>query len=98
MARGEDFDIILCDPPFYSVSLSQLFSALRTLSRNDFRQTLMVSYLRRRASVVLGTFAKFELQPTGYLPGYQTVQSVPRNEVEFFSNLSDNYVARLNSA
>jgi hypothetical protein len=84
---GEEFDLILCDPPFFGVSLSQLFSALRLLSQNDYRQPLLVSYLVRRSSNVLGTFASFGLQPTGYHPGYQTVQKIGRNDVEFYGNI-----------
>jgi hypothetical protein len=84
---GEEFGLILCDPPFYNVSLSQLFAAIRMLSRNDFTQPLLVSYLARRASNVIGTFARFGLQPTGYRPGYQTVRKLQRNDVEFFGNV-----------
>lgn len=92
---GEEFGLILCDPPFFSVSLSQLFTALRMLSRNDYRQPLLVSYLSRRASSVLGTFANFGLEPTGYFPGYQTVQSAARNDIEFFGNLGPELHHRL---
>ena len=38
---GEEFGIILCDPPFFNVSLSQLFAALRLLSRNRYEQPLL---------------------------------------------------------
>ena len=94
----EEFDVILCDPPFYSISLSRLFKALRTLGRNDFRQRLMVSYLTRREAAVLGTFRKFGLVPTGYFPEYQTVQHVPRNEIQFYANLPPSEVEVLNAA
>jgi hypothetical protein len=57
------------------------------LSRNDYRQPLLVSYLVRRSSNLLGTFARFDLQPTGYHPGYQTVQKIGRNDVEFYGNI-----------
>ena len=92
---GEVYGVIVCDPPFYNVSLSRLFAALRTLSRNDFAQPLLVSYLRRRSAAVLGTFQPFGLEPTGYLPGYQTVEPVERNEIEFFSNLSPDDLTEL---
>lgn len=92
---GEAFDLILCDPPFYNVSLSRLFAALRLLSRNDFSQRLMVSYLVRRSSAVLGTFARFGLTPSGYRPQYKTVKKVDRNEIEFFTNLEPELVAKL---
>lgn len=82
-----EFDIIVCDPPFFNVSLSQLFAALRLLSHNRFEQPLLISYLQRRSAAILGAFARFGLQPTGYLPSYQTVQVVERNVIEFFGNL-----------
>ncbi len=84
---GEAFGLIVCDPPFFGVPLSQLFTALRLLSRYDYRQPLLVSYLVRRGSNLRGTFARFGLEPTGYRPGYQTVQAVARNAIEFFSNV-----------
>src|SRR5215213_2315981 len=85
---GEEYGLIVCDPPFFNVSLAQLFAAIRMLSRNDYTQPLLVSYLARRASNVLGTFARFNLAPTGYRPRYQTVQDQDaRNAVEFFANV-----------
>lgn len=92
---GEQFGLILCDPPFFGVSLSQLFTALRLLSLNNYEQPLLVSYLSRRASSILGTFASFGLEPTGYFPGYQTLQKVERNEIEFFGNLGPELHQRL---
>jgi len=83
----EEFDILLCDPPFFGVSLSRLFRALRLLARNRFDHPLLVSYLRRRSAAVLGTFAPFGLEPTGFRPGYLTVQPEERNDVEFYGNL-----------
>lgn len=85
---GEEFGLIICDPPFFNVSLSQLFTALRLLSRNDYDQPLLISYLTRRSSSILGTFARFNLKPTGYHPTYQTVQGASRNDIEFFGNVA----------
>jgi len=86
--------VILCDPPFFNVSLSRLFTALRTLARNDFSQPLLVSYLVRRARNVIGTFAPFGLAPTGLHPEYVTVVNCDRNDIEFFSNLPEEKVPR----
>jgi len=85
----ETFDIIICDPPFFKVSLSQLFRAVRTLSHHDFAQPLLLCYLSRRAANVRGTFAPFGIEPTGFFPTYRTVQKLARNEIEFFSNAPD---------
>lgn len=92
---GEEFGIILCDPPFFNVSLSQLFAALRLLSRGNYEQPLLISYLSRRAVSLRGTFARYNLAPTGYCPRYQTVQALSRNDVEFFGNLSPELHAEL---
>ena len=86
---GEVFGLIICDPPFFKVSLSQLFSAIRILSRYGYNQPLLISYLRRRERNLVGTFARFNLAPTGYCPSYQTVRASERNDIEFFGNLDE---------
>jgi hypothetical protein len=48
----------------------------------------LLSYLTRRAGNITGTFANFLLQATGYRPGYQTVQRIERNEIEFYGNVT----------
>lgn len=80
-----EFDIILCDPPFNIVSLSQLFKVLKVLS-TGYDQEMVVSHLKRRSNDVVATFAPFNLQPTNYHPQYQIPQH-PTN-VEFFGNVS----------
>lgn len=91
----EQFDLIICDPPFYNASLSQLFTAVRQLAHFNYAQPLMLAYLQRRATNVLGTFNKFNLSATGYFPQYQTVQDIERNKIEFFSNLDDSRINNL---
>lgn len=80
------FDVIFCDPPFFNVSLSQLFAAIRMLAHFDFNQQLMVSYLKRRQNALLGTFGPFNLEATDWSPQYRTVQPCEKNEIEFFAN------------
>lgn len=92
---GEEFGLIVCDPPFFNLSLAQLFKALRLLSRNEYQQPMLVSYLSRRAASLTGTFIRFGLEATGYRPSYQTVQKIARNEIEFFGNLGGNLHRKL---
>lgn len=40
--RAEQFGVIVCDPPFWSVSLSQLFGAIRLLAHHDWQQPLAI--------------------------------------------------------
>jgi hypothetical protein len=94
----ETFDLIICDPPFFRVSLSQLFTAIRTLSHFDYAQPLLVSYLTRRGANLMGTFSRFGLAPTGFRPTYQTVDTRGRNAIEFYGNLGEAAHARLREA
>ncbi len=82
----QEFDVILCDPPFFKVSLSQLFDAIRMLSHHNWSQRILLAFLQRRAKAVEGTFAKFGLQGTGHIAGYRTVQVSSKNVIEIFAN------------
>jgi hypothetical protein len=86
---NKTYDIIFCDPPFFNVSLSQLFKAIRMLSQNNFEQKLMLSYLSRRTGAITGSFHLFNLQPIGYFPTYVTVKKTEKNLIEFFSNIDE---------
>ena len=94
---GIEFDLIICDPPFFNLSLSQLFTAIRTLACNRFEQSLLLFYLQRRGQAVTQSFARFGLTRTGYCPGYQTVQNVDRNVVEMFGNVPSERLAGLSA-
>lgn len=83
---GRTFGIIVCDPPFFGLSLKQLYAAVRTVAANDVTRPLLLCYLRRRADACLRAFEPFALQPTGALAGYETVDPSAKNEVEFFAN------------
>ena len=85
----QKFDIIICDPPFFKVSLSQLFKAIRILSHYDLDQKLLISYLHRRDNAIIGTFAPFKLEPTGFYPSYVTIKKAEKNKIEFFGNLGN---------
>ena len=82
----EDFDLIVCDPPFFTVSLSQLFTAIRLLCQFDLSRKVMISYPVRRERAILGTFAPFALHATSYRPGYLTVQQCEKNDIAFYAN------------
>lgn len=91
----ESFDLIVCDPPFFNASLSDLFRAIRLLAGFDFTKPLLLCYLRRRAAAITGTFAPFGVSRTGLVAEYRTVDASERNVIEFFSNLPPARVDRL---
>jgi hypothetical protein len=83
----EKYGIILCDPPFWKVKLSQLFRAVRILSGYDYRQPLLFCYLQRRSDALLSCFAQFGLSPTGCRVSYLTIPEGEKTEVRLYSNL-----------
>jgi len=92
---GASYGLILCDPPFFTVSLSALFRALRAIAGFDRSQPLLVSYLERREAALLRAFAPFGLAATGYAPAYLTVPGDDRNRIAFYGNLGAEAHARL---
>lgn len=82
---GEKYGIILCDPPFNKVKLSQLFDAVRALS-SGWEQPLGITYMKSREGALLGTFAKFNLQATGYNASYITIKQAEHNVVTLYSS------------
>ena len=83
---AETFGVIFCDPPFFTVSLSQLFRAIRMLAGHDFRTPVALTYLSRRGVAAVSVFEPFNVRPTGYRPEYLTVQNEGRNSIEVFAN------------
>ncbi len=91
---GTKFGIIICDPPFLSISLPQLFEVISLLSLSNYSQPLLINYLASRATAITHTFAPFALRPTGYKPGYSTIQNMGRNTMEFFGNVGPEHTLR----
>ena len=83
---NENFGVIFCDPPFWSVSLRELLAAIRVLARYDSSQNLAICFPTRRAAALLRVFAEFGLKPSGFFPKYRSVEDTARNEIEFFAN------------
>lgn len=86
---GWNFDLIVCDPPFFSVPLHNLLRSIYTISKYNYRIKLLISYVKRREEQLLQTFEKYNLKPTGFHPEYDTVQNSGRNEIEFYSNIEN---------
>ena len=94
--RDGRFGLIVCDPPFWKVSLSQLFAAVRVLAHHDWEQPLLFCYPQRRGTSLCGTFARFGLAPLpSWRAGYRTLPEAKREGkwaregIIFFSNVRE---------
>jgi hypothetical protein len=82
-------DLILCDPPFFGVSLGELFLSIRLLARFDTTTPVAVSYLSRRAAAITAALRPFGVEATAYRPAYVSVENAGRTEIELFANFAD---------
>jgi len=85
----ERFGALFCDPPFWIVSLSQLFAAVRLIAQHDFSLPFAICYPSRRGANLCATFHSFGLKTTSFFPTYRTVStSEERGKIEFFANFA----------
>lgn len=83
---SERFDLIVCDPPFSRVRLSQLFVALRTLVQGDFTTRLVLCHLERRQHDIQGALGAFGLSLTDIVPTYVSVSPSPADRIVVYAN------------
>jgi hypothetical protein len=66
-------DLLVCDPPFWTVKLDRLYRAFMALTHGDPTVPVVMTWLGRREHALLGTLHQFGLEPTPFRPGYVTV-------------------------
>ncbi len=80
---NEEFDIIVADPPFYSVTVSHLFKSICQLSDKKNKPLILTHLVRKRDDVV-STFAQFDVKPILLSPEYKIVK---KSETQYFTNI-----------
>lgn len=81
------FDLIVCDPPFFNVSFNVLLNALKSLSHYDTSTAIMITYLYRREEKFLHKLSEFNLHRISKQPTYKTVDvSDPKRDIRLYSN------------
>lgn len=82
-------DLIVCDPPFFGVSLPELSNAISLLAGFDPTTRLAMPYLSRQATAITETFRSFGLAATAYRPAYVNTENAMRTSIELFANFDD---------
>jgi len=82
----QTFDMILFDPPYFQVPMSDLFNSVDVISHQNRDTPLIVAFLRRSQANLLKTFSPYTLSPTRYHPGYAHVKDNKRKNYLFYSN------------
>jgi len=85
--NGKPFHIIVFDPPFFYISLAQLYTAVLEVCKNDTSTKLMLGFLKREEPALLKTFAAFNLKRTNFVLEYATVKENKWTNYCLFSNV-----------
>ncbi|CAI2380633.1 unnamed protein product [Moneuplotes crassus] len=70
----KDFDLILIDPPFFSVTLDQQAKAMSVLAKGNYKCKLYISFPHRDEKQVFSSFKDFNLKRTNFELEYATVK------------------------
>jgi hypothetical protein len=89
------FGVIICDPPFLSLTPQRLYEVARLLSHGDHSQPLVINYWVSRARQLREAFTPFGLEATGYSPQYTHIQNSGRNAMQLYSNVEATHPLRL---
>ena len=77
----EKFDIIVCDPPFFSVKIDQLGKAIASLLKNDGKAYAV--FLKRRGKEFYRSMKRygFEIEKLNFKLDYETIKNSPDHMV-----------------
>jgi hypothetical protein len=91
----ERFGVIICDPPFLSITPQRLYEVIKLLSHGDHSQALVINYWVSKARQLTDAFAPFGIEATGYAPQYAHIQNSGRNAMQLYSNVEATHPLRL---
>lgn len=84
---GEEYRILILDPPFFYIPMEKIRDAVLFLTRGDTKTKLMIGFLRREEKALLDAFKDFDLSPTNFKLEYATVKPNKWKNYCLYSNI-----------
>ncbi len=84
---GRPFQVVVFDPPFFYIPMSQLYDAVLEVCNGDTTTKIMVGFLQREEPLLLSTFVDFGLRRTGFQLEYATVKPNKWTNYALYSNV-----------
>jgi hypothetical protein len=94
-AVSSQIDVIVFDPPFFYIPLEQLKKAVLTLTNGRTNVPLLIAFLAREESQLLGAFRDFGLCRTKFSLEYANVKESKWANYALYSNIDLPGVKRL---
>ena len=85
--QEEDFRIIILDPPFFYLSMEQIYNSVLTITKGDFNTKILIGFLKRESKILLETFKKFNLKETNFKLEYATAKPNKWQNYALYSNI-----------
>lgn len=85
--QEEEFRIIILDPPFFYLSMEQIYNAVLTITKNNFNTKILIGFLKREEKILLETFKKFNLKETNFKLEYATARPNKWKNYALYSNI-----------
>lgn len=86
--ENEVFRIIIMDPPFFYISMAQIYDAVMCITNGSTTNTkLMIGFLKREERQLLEVFHAFNLKQTTFQLEYATVKPNKWKNYALYSNV-----------
>lgn len=83
----ESFNVIVIDPPFFNVTIKELFDATNIITGNNFNTNIIIAFLVRFEYPLLETFKPYGISETSATPEYAHIKPNKWKNFKLYSNI-----------
>ena len=82
-----EFNIIVIDPPFFNISIKELFETTNIITNNNFKTNIIIAFLVRFEFPLLETFAPYGISETSANLEYAHIKPNKWRNFRLYSNI-----------
>jgi hypothetical protein len=83
----ENFKVIIIDPPFFNISIMELFHATNVITNNNFNTNIIIGFLKRYEYALLETFKPYGISETSMNLEYAHIKPNKWPNFTLYSNI-----------
>ena len=83
----ETFNVIVIDPPFFVITLKELYDAVNIITKNNFDTKIVIGFLARHNKLLLETFKKYGISETKTKLEYAHIKPHKWHNFKLYSNV-----------
>lgn len=82
-----DFNIIVIDPPFFNITIKELFDATNVITNYNYKTNIIIAHITRFDHTLIKTFEPYGLSETSTPLEYAHVKPNKWNNFKLYSNI-----------